>query len=106
MIGLRSGTDHRFTGVWAVVVRQRVFARSWNDKPTGWRLAFAKEPRGTFQVRDRQVAVRARAVRGEALLDAIDRAYREKYASPANLKWVRGLRLGRRRATTTEFVPR
>ena len=106
MIGLRSGTEHRFIGVWAVVVRDRVFARSWNDKDTGWRLAFVKEPRGTLQVLDRQVRVRAKAVRSEAVLAAVDRAYRAKYASPANQRWLRGFRLVWRQRTTTEFIPR
>jgi len=106
IVGLRAGTEHRFTGVWVVVVWGRVFVRSWNDKPTGWRRAFDAEPRGTLQVLDQQIRVRAKAVRSESVLTAVDRAYREKYSSPANLKWVRGLSAKRRRATTTEFVPR
>jgi len=35
IIGVRSGTEHRYTGVWVAVVAGRVFVRSWNDKPTG-----------------------------------------------------------------------
>ena len=106
IIRLRAGAEHRFTVVWVVVVRGRVFVRSWNDKPTGWRRAFAAEPRGTLRVLDREVRVRARAVRGESVLAAVDRAYREKYTSPADLKWVRGLNAKGRRATTAELVPR
>jgi hypothetical protein len=106
MVRLRAGGEHRFTGIWVVVVRGRVFVRSWNDKPTGWRRAFAAEPRGTLRVLDRQVRVRARAVRSESVLAAVDRAYREKYTSAANLKWVRGFHAKRRRGTTTELVPR
>ncbi len=49
--------------------------------------------------------VRAKKVRGERLLDAVDAAYAEKYDTPASLKCVRGFRHARRRATTTEFVP-
>ena len=106
IIGLRAGTEHRFTGVWVVVVRNRVFVRSWNDKPTGWRRAFVAEPRGTLQVLDRQVRVRTKAVRSESVLAVVDRAYREKYTSQANLKWVRGFHARRRRSTTMEIVPR
>ena len=40
IVGVRSGTEHRPTGVWVVVVKGRVFARSWSDKPTGWFRAF------------------------------------------------------------------
>jgi hypothetical protein len=106
MVGLRSGTAHAFTGVWVVVVDHRVFVRSWNDEPSGWRRAFLAEPLGTLKLVRREVRISARRVRSEALLEAVDRAYGEKYASRTNLRWVRGLRLLRRRATTTELVPR
>jgi hypothetical protein len=36
ILGVRSGNEHRFTGVWVVVVENRVFVHPWNDKPTGW----------------------------------------------------------------------
>ena len=106
IVRLRAGTEHRFTGVWVVVVRGRVFVRSWNDKPTGWRQALVAQPLGTIQVLDRQVRARAKTVRGESILAAVDRAYREKYTSPANVKWVREFHAKRRRDTTTEIVPR
>src|SRR5919206_360297 len=47
-IVVRSGTTHRFTGVWTVVVRGRVFVRSWNDAETGWHRAFREDPRGAI----------------------------------------------------------
>ena len=34
--GVRAGTEHRYTGVWIVVVDDRLFVRSWNDKPNQW----------------------------------------------------------------------
>jgi hypothetical protein len=107
ILGVRAGTEHRFTGVWVVVVNSRVFARSWSDKPTGWFRAFLEEPLGVIQAPGgREIRVRAKKVRGDRLLDAIDDAYAEKYNTPASLKWVRGFRQPRRRATTMEFVPR
>ena len=107
IVGVRSGTAHRFTGVWVVVVNGRVFVRSWNDKPTGWHRAFLDEPLGSIQApAGREIRVRARKVRGERLLDAIDAAYAEKYDTPASQKWVRGFAQARRRATTTELTPR
>lgn len=106
ILGVRAGADHRFTGVWVVVVGGRVFARSWSDKPTGWYRAFLHEPRGAIQAPGgREIPVRGRKVRGERLLDAIDAAYAEKYDTPASLKWVRGFKSARRRATTLEFTP-
>jgi hypothetical protein len=107
IIGVRAGTEHRFTGVWVVVVKGRVFARSWSDKPTGWYRAFVEEPLGTIQVpSSRELRVRAKKVRGEGLLDAIDEAYGEKYNTPASRKWVHGFAQPQRRRTTMEFVPR
>jgi hypothetical protein len=106
MVRVRSGRQHRFTGIWVVVLRGRVFARSWNDKPTGWHAAFRENPKGAIRWAARLVAVRVRPVRGERLLDEIERAYVEKYDTPANRKWVRGFRVAWRRETTVEFLPR
>jgi hypothetical protein len=104
--GVRAGTGpHRYLGVWIVVVNERVFVRSWNDKPGGWFRAFVKERVGKLQAGDREIRVRARKVRGERLLDAIDDAYAAKYATPGARKYVRGFRLARRRATTLELIP-
>ncbi|HEY4659814.1 MAG TPA: DUF2255 family protein [Gemmatimonadaceae bacterium] len=107
ILGVRAGTaPHRFTGVWVVEVKGRVFVRSWNDKPTGWHRAFLDEPRGVIQLTSgREIRVRARRATGARLLDAIEAAYAEKYDTAASLKWVRGFKQPRRRATTTEFVP-
>lgn len=106
MLGIRSGRTHDFTGVWVVVIRGRVFIRSWNDKATGWYRAFLEEPLGEIECGERRTRVRARTVRGAALLDAVERAYAAKYDTKASLKWVRGFRAARRRATTTELAPR
>jgi hypothetical protein len=107
IVGVRAGTEHRFTGVWVVVVKGRVFVRSWNDKPTGWHRAFVEEPLGVVQAPNgREIRVRARKVRGDGLLDAIDEAYGEKYNTAASRKWVHGFAQPRRRGTTTEFLPR
>jgi hypothetical protein len=106
ILGVRSGTEHRPTGVWVVVVNGRVFARSWSDKQTGWFRAFMEEPRGAIQIPTcRQIRVRARKVRGERLLDSIDAAYAAKYDTRASQKWVRGFAEPKRRATTLEFLP-
>lgn len=106
ILGIRAGSEHRFTAVWPIVVQGRLFIRSWNDKITGWRQAFLKEPHGAIQLTDKEIAVRAKKVRGEKLLDAIDEAYALKYNTSASKKWVRGLITLRRRNTTTELVPR
>ena len=106
ILGVRAGEEHRFTGVWVVVVNGRVFVRSWNDKPTGWFQAFLAEPRGAMQVGEREIRVRGRRSRGERMLDAIEAAYADKYNTAASRKWVLGFKRPRRRAATLELLPR
>lgn len=108
ILGVRAGSrsDHRFTGVWPVVVEGRVFARSWTVKADGWYSAFLGDPLGTIQVGDRQVPVRAVRVRSDRLRDAVERGYAEKYPTPGSQTYVRGFRAPRRRAATMEFVSR
>ncbi len=106
IIGVRSGGEHRFTGVWVVVVANRVFVRSWNDKPTGWYRAFRKEPDGAIEVAGRRIRVRARHTRSDRLRKEVTLAYAEKYNTKASEKWVRGFTEPHRLSTTIEFVPR
>jgi hypothetical protein len=106
ILRVRAGarSDHRFIGIWAVVVDGRVFARSWTQKPGGWYQTFLDDPFGTIQVGDRQRQVRVVRVRGTRIHNDIERACANKYTTPASLKYVRGFRAKRRRETTMEFV--
>lgn len=80
---IRAGTGpHRFIGIWVVVVNHRVFVRSWSIKPRGWYRTFLEEPRGTVQIADREIAVRAVRTRDQRVRDAVDRAYLDKYNTP------------------------
>src|SRR5436305_14513909 len=90
ILGVRAGAEHRHTGVWVVVVEGRAFVRSWNDKPAGWYRAFLAQPLGSIQLAGREIAIRARQLRGERLRDAVTRAYAEKYNTKGSEKWVRG----------------
>jgi len=105
IMGVRAGTEHRYTGVWVVVVEDRIFARSWSDKPTGWFRAFKKEPSGTIQLGDREIPVRAKSVRSARLRDAVTVAFAEKYNTKGSRKWVEGFAEPERVLTTLEFVP-
>jgi hypothetical protein len=46
ILGIRAGarSDHRFIGVWPVVVGGRVFARSWKQSSGGWYRTFLDDP--------------------------------------------------------------
>jgi hypothetical protein len=105
---IRAGarSDHRFIGIWAVVVDDRVFVRSYYLKPGGWYRAFLDDPLGAIQVGQRQVRIRAMPARGKRISDAVERAYAAKYSTPGSLRYVRGFRTARRRETTMELMPR
>ena len=90
IMGVRAGTEHKYTGVWVVVVEGRVFARSWSDKPTGWFRAFKKQPAGTIQIGEREISVRGKLVRSARILDAVTAAFGEKYNTKGSQKWVEG----------------
>jgi hypothetical protein len=108
IMGIRAGTrsEHRFIGIWPVVVNDRVFARSWTLKAAGWYRTLVDDPVGSIQVGGRELRIRAVRNRSERIRDAIERAYAEKYSTPGALKYVRGFSSPRRRDTTIEFVPR
>jgi hypothetical protein len=108
IMGVRAGgrSDHRFIGVWCVVVDGRIFARSWTLTKGGWYRTFLDDPLGTIQVGDRELRARAVPVRSERTRDAVEEAYAAKYVTPGARKYVRGFRTPRRREATIEFVPR
>ncbi len=107
ILGLRAGAGaHRFIGLWVVVVEGRVFVRSWSRRADGWHAALRHSPCGTLHVGDRVVPFRAVFTRSDRVKDAVSRAYREKYGTPAGLRYVRDLNRAACRATTTELTPR
>ena len=104
---IRAGIgDHRFIGIWFVMVDDRMFVRSWSIKPSGWFRTFLKEPRGAIELKGKEIPIRARRIRAEGLQSAINRAYLEKYNTPAMLKYAKDLGSAKSRATTIELLPR
>lgn len=106
VVGIKAGKGrHRVIAVWAVVVKNRVFIRSWSLKPHSWFYTFKKERIGQFHVGSRKFRIRAGFVRSRSLKDAVSRAYAEKYNTPSSRKFVRDMSRPRSRNTTTELVP-
>ena len=105
MVGIRAGNEHRFIGIWVVVVEGRVFVRSWSLKPRSWYRSFLEEPRGTIVVDGREIEVRAVQTRSELLKKAVDKAYLNKYHTPGSVKYAKDLGRKKSRDTTTELVP-
>jgi hypothetical protein len=105
ILGVRSGDEHRYTGVWPVVIEDRLFVRSWNDKPTGWFRAFRAQPAGSIQVDGQEIAIRAKLTRSDRFRKAVSDAYAEKYDTKASQKWVTGFREPQREVNTLELIP-
>ena len=105
ILGVRSGTEHRYIGVWLVVVDDRIFVRSWNDKPTGWFRAFKKEPSGTIQIGKLEIPVLGKPVRSARIRDSVTAAFAEKYNTKGSQRWVEGFKEPARVLTTMEFLP-
>ena len=108
ILGIRAGMKpHRIIGIWAVVVENRVFVRSWSLKERSWYRTFLEEPVGVIEVDDRQIPVRAVFTRSERLKTAVDKAYAEKFNTKGSRHFVQGFaRSKKRRDTTTELCPR
>ncbi len=105
MLGIRAGDEHRFIGIWVVVVEGRVFVRSWSLKPRSWYRTFLEQPHGTIVVNGREIKVRAVQTRSERLKKAVDEAYLNKYNTPGSIKYAKDLGKKKSRDTTTELVP-
>jgi hypothetical protein len=106
IIGVRSGAQHSYTSVWVVVVDGRVYARSWNDKPTGWFRAFKRESDGVVQVETLEIPVQARFTRSAKIIGAVTDAIAQKYNTKGSRQWVEGFAEPERERTTLEFAPR
>ena len=108
ILGIRAGdrSDHRFIGIWVVVVKERVFVRSWTLKPGGWYRTFLEDPLGTIQVGARRIRIRAARARGSGIHQAVERPTRRSIRPRDRSKYVRGFRTPQRRETTMELMPR
>lgn len=104
-IAIRAGSaPHRFTSLWAVVVGERVFVRSWSVKPRSWYRTLLVEPSGVLQVKEREASFRSVQTRSESVKAAVDQVYILKYDHPGDIPYVKDMTGAKSRATTTELV--
>lgn len=104
-IAIRAGSaPHRFTSLWAVVVGERVFVRSWSVKPRSWYRTLLVEPSGVLQVKEREASFRSVQTRSESVKAAVDQVYILKYDHPGDIPYVKEMTRAKSRATTTELV--
>lgn len=105
---VRAGKDReKFTGIWMVVVEDRIFARSYNLSERSWFTALSSGDIGDIKCGKEIIPVKGVKPKDiKQLTDAINKAYEKKYlAKTYNKKWVDGLAEPGRVARTMEFIP-
>ena len=105
---VRAGKEReKFTGIWMVVVNDRVFARSYYLSELSWFTTFLKDGFGSIKCGNTIVEVQG--IKPKDLVnikDNIHEAYQSKYGLKAyNKKWIEGFIQPDRVERTMEFVP-
>lgn len=109
ILGIRAGSNasHRIIGIWAVVVKGRVFVRSYTMKEGGWWRTLLDDPQALIFVagRKRGIKVSAVQVKSEATKEAVSAAYREKYNTRGSVGYVEEMSRSPSKDSTTELMP-
>lgn len=104
---VRAGKDReKFTGIWMVVVKDRIFGRSYYGAERSWYTALLKDD--NCEIKCAKEIMPAKGVIPadiKIITLAINKSYEKKYlAKGYNKKWVDGLCEPERVARTMEFV--
>jgi hypothetical protein len=105
---VRAGKDReKFTGIWMVEVKGRIFARSYNLSERSWYTALLNGETGDIKCGKEVIQIKgSKPADIGAITKAIKKAYEKKYLIKAyNKKWVDGLCEPDRIARTMEFIP-
>ena len=106
VIGIKAGKyPHRVIAVWAVVVKNRVYIRSWSLSNHSWYTAFRENPIGELHISGRKILIRPVFVRSEPLKAEVSAAYAEKYHTAGSARFVKEMSGRKSRNTTTGLVP-
>ena len=105
-IRVGKGRD-KFTGIWMVVVKDRIFGRSYYGAERSWYTAFLNGDNGDIRCKKEILPIKGlKPPDMNAITKAINKAYEKKYLVAAfNKKWVDGLCEPERVARTMEFIP-
>jgi len=105
---VRAGKDReKFTGIWMVEVKGRIFGRSYNLSERSWYTAFSNGDSGDIKCKKEIMPVKGlKPADINIITEAINKAYEKKYLVKGyNKKWVDGLIQPERVARTIEFIP-
>jgi hypothetical protein len=97
----------KFTGIWMVVVKDRIFGRSYNLSDRSWYTALLNGDNGDITCGKEILPVKgSKPADINTFTKAINNAYKKKYLIKTyNKKWVDGLCEPERVAKTMEFIP-
>jgi len=97
----------KFTGIWMVVVKNRIFGRSYYGAERSWYTALLNGDNGDIKCGKEILPVKGlKSADINTITKAINKAYEKKYLVKAHNKiWVDGLAKPERVARTMEFVP-
>jgi len=97
----------KFTGIWMVVVKDRIFGRSYYGAERSWYTALLNGDHGDIKCGKEIIPVKGLKSRDiNTITSAINKAYEKKYLIKTyNKKWVDGLCEPERVARTMEFIP-
>jgi hypothetical protein len=96
----------KFTGIWMVVVKDRIFGRSYSGAERSWYTALLNGDDGDIKCGKEIIPVKGlKPADINTITKAINKAYEKKYLVKAyNKKWVDGLCEPERVARTMEFI--
>ena len=97
----------KFTGIWMVVVKDRIFGRSYYGAERSWFTTLLNEGSGEIKCGKEIILVKGLKPKDiNTINKAINKAYKKKYLVKAyNKKWVDGLCEPERVTRTMEFIP-
>lgn len=97
----------KFTGIWMVVVKDRIFGRSYYGAERSWYTSLLNGDNGEIKcVKEIMLIKGVKPSDINTVNKAISKAYETKYLVKAyNKKWVDGLAEPEQVARTIEFIP-
>ncbi|MDW9379380.1 DUF2255 family protein [Chryseobacterium sp. JV558] len=106
IIGIKAGQQRpEFLEIWMVVVRNRVFARSWGLAERSWYIAFLENSAGEIQCGEAIYSIQAVIPDDiNELTEEINQAYLTKYNTGHNIPYSQGITQEKHIARTMEFI--
>lgn len=108
LIGIKAGSERPdFLEIWMVIVRDRIFARSWGMAERSWYNSFLKDPEGQIKCGDQVYTIKALIPEDiDQLTEEINQAYLVKYNSEHNRQYAIGIIEDKHVEKTMEFILR